>query len=56
MPLSCRGDGLPGTASTWQKNVLGATTPFVVELAAGGIGSAAIRRHARAAIAAAEGR
>jgi protein MpaA len=56
MSLSCRGTGLPGTARSWQRKRFPDTTPFVVELPGRSVGSRAIRRHARAAVAAAEGR
>jgi len=55
MKTSCRGDDLPGTAIDWQRKKLGGT-PFVVELAAGSLSSAAARRHARAVAEVAAGR
>jgi protein MpaA len=39
---------LPGTASTWSNHTYPGTTAFVVELPAGAVGSAALRRHMRA--------
>jgi protein MpaA len=49
LPLKrCRGSDLPGTATRWQEHALPATTAFVVELAAGRLGAAAVRRHVRA--------
>jgi protein MpaA len=39
---------LPGTASRWQNHRLTATSAFVVELPAGRLGAAAVRRHVRA--------
>jgi protein MpaA len=36
---------LPGTASSWSNHILPATTAFVVELPAGPVDSAALRRH-----------
>jgi protein MpaA len=56
MRVSCRGAGLPGTATSWQRRHVKGSTPFVVELAGGRVPAAAIRRHARAAEAAAAGR
>jgi hypothetical protein len=49
MRTSCRGRGLTGTATSWQNNVVGGGTAFVVELGAGAVGNATARRHARAA-------
>ena len=43
----CRGQNLPGTAVRWQNRRGG--TNFVVELEAGGLSDAEVRRHARAA-------
>lgn len=45
----CRGDSLRGTATGWQEHRIGGTA-FVVELAAGELGDAEARRHARAAV------
>jgi protein MpaA len=56
MRLSCRGAGLPGTATSWQRRHVRGSTPFVVELPARSVSSGSIRRHARAALAAAAGR
>jgi hypothetical protein len=56
MRLSCRGSGLPGTATSWQRRHVRGSTPFVVELPARSVSSGSIRRHARAALAAAAGR
>jgi protein MpaA len=39
---------LPGTASRWQEHVLPRTTSFVVELPAGRLSPAAVRRHVAA--------
>jgi protein MpaA len=44
----CRGEHLPGTATSWQEHRVGGTA-FVVELPGGGISDDAARRHARAA-------
>lgn len=43
----CRGAGLRGTATSWQRHEFGSKA-FVVELPGGGIGAKAARRHARA--------
>ena len=56
MHLSCRGTGLPGTARAWQRHRFPGTAPFVVELPGGHVPAPLIRRNARAAVAAAEGR
>lgn len=55
MRVDCRGRGLTGTASSWQNNVVGGGTAFVVELGSGGIGAGTVRRHARAAALVARG-
>ena len=39
---------LPGTASSWSNHTFPGTTALVVELPAGAVGSAALRRHLRA--------
>jgi murein peptide amidase A len=39
---------LPGTATGWSNHKLSGTTAFVVELPAGAVGRAALRRHVRA--------
>jgi N-acetylmuramoyl-L-alanine amidase len=44
----CRGEGLPGTASSWQEHRLSRTSAFIVELPAGNPGRAAVARNARA--------
>ena len=50
MPVDrCRGQHLRGTATSWQEKRVGGTA-FVVELAAGELGDAAVRRHARAVV------
>jgi murein peptide amidase A len=50
MPVNrCRGQHLPGTATSWQEHRVGGTA-FVVELAAGELGDAEVRRHARAVV------
>jgi protein MpaA len=48
-PTSCRGAGLRGTATGWQRLVHPDSTPFVVELPGGGVSAKAARQHARAA-------
>jgi N-acetylmuramoyl-L-alanine amidase len=50
LPLKrCRGQRLPGTATSWQEHRLPRTSAFVVELPPGSLGRRAARRHARAA-------
>jgi hypothetical protein len=39
---------LPGTATRWQNHRLSTTSSFVVELPAGALDTAAVRRHVRA--------
>jgi hypothetical protein len=39
---------LPGTATSWSNHTFPGTTALVVELPAGAVGSAALRRHLRA--------
>jgi hypothetical protein len=53
---SCRGSGLTGTATSWQNNVVGGGSAFVVELRGGRVPQTTARRHARAAVLVAEGR
>jgi hypothetical protein len=48
MPVECKGRGLAGTAIRWEDRRVGGKA-FVVELGPGHVGSAAIRRNARAA-------
>jgi murein peptide amidase A len=55
MRTSCRGKGLRGTVISWENAEMPGTAAFVVELAEGGIRARAVRRHAGAAIAVAEG-
>jgi protein MpaA len=55
-PTSCRGDGLRGTAMTWQNDRFPRGHAFVVELAGGGVTATVVRRHTRAALLAATGR
>jgi protein MpaA len=47
--ISCRGQNLTGTATSWQNNVVRGGTAFVVEFASGRVTEATARRHARAA-------
>ena len=48
MPVNrCSGQRLPGTATSWQEHSVGGTA-FVVELGAGELSHADVRRHARA--------
>lgn len=50
LPLErCRGEELRGTATSWQEHRDRRSTAFVVELRGGELGSAAARRHTRAA-------
>jgi protein MpaA len=56
MRLDCRGKGLTGTATSWQNNVVGGGTAFVVEFASGRLSEGTARRHAHAAALLAEGR
>jgi protein MpaA len=56
MRLDCRGSGLTGTATSWQNNVVGGGTAFVVEFPAGRISEGTARKHAHAAALVAEGR
>jgi protein MpaA len=50
MPVNrCRGQRLPGMATSWQEHRVGGTA-FVVELDAGELGDAEVRRHARAVV------
>jgi murein peptide amidase A len=55
MPTSCRGKGLKGTAISWETHAFPGSAGFVVELPPGKIRAAAAGRHARAALAVAEG-
>jgi protein MpaA len=48
MRTSCRGDGLRGTAITWQNAHFPGTQAMVVELDGGKIGKRTVRRNARA--------
>jgi hypothetical protein len=45
----CRGQHLPGTATSWQEQRIGGTA-FVVELDASELTDAEVRRHARAVV------
>lgn len=47
-------DRLPGTAPRWQEHVLPSSTAFVVELPAGALPRAAVRRHVAAVVDVAE--
>lgn len=49
LPLRrCRGSRLPGTATRWQLHTQPSSVAFVVELPAGRLDAAAVRRHVRA--------
>jgi murein peptide amidase A len=56
MPTSCRGRGLRGTAISWETHAFAGSAAFVVELPPGKVRAGAAERHARAALAVAEGR
>ena len=56
MATSCRGEGLRGTAISWETHAFPGTAAFVVEMPPGKISGAAARRQARAALTVAEGR
>lgn len=45
----CRGEHLPGTATSWQEHGLTGSSAFVVELPGGAPSAGAVRRNARAA-------
>jgi protein MpaA len=55
MRTSCRDRGLRGTAISWEAHAFPGSAAFVVELPAGKIPGAGTDRHARAALAVAEG-
>jgi len=48
MRILCRGEGLPGTATSWEEHRFGGNA-FVVEFPAGALSPAAAKRNARAA-------
>jgi hypothetical protein len=48
MRTGCRGAGLRGTASSWQRQAIPGSEAFVVELGSGGLSAKDARRHARA--------
>ncbi len=50
MATGCRGDGLPGTAISWQNSEHPGTTAFVVELKRGELSKGAALRHARSLV------
>jgi hypothetical protein len=56
MGMSCRGEGLRGTAISWEKHTFPGSTAFVVEMPPGGISGRSAARQARAALTVAEGR
>jgi protein MpaA len=55
MRTSCRGNGLRGTAVTWEANVIPGSAAFVVEMPPGGISGRTATRQARVALTVAEG-
>ena len=56
MGTSCRGEGLRGTAISWETHTIGGSTAFVVEMPPGRISGGSAERQARAALTVAEGR
>jgi murein peptide amidase A len=56
MGTSCRGEGLRGTAISWEVHTIGGSTAFVVEMPPGKISGGSAERQARAALTVAEGR
>jgi hypothetical protein len=56
MGTSCRGEGLRGTAISWETNTIGGSTAFVVETPPGKISGHSAERQARAALTVATGR
>ena len=56
MGTSCRGEGLRGTAISWETHALPGSSAFVVEMPPGMISGGAAERQARAALTVAEGR
>ena len=56
MGTSCRGEGLRGTAISWETRTFPGSSAFVVEMPPGGISAAGADRQARAALTLAEGR
>jgi hypothetical protein len=55
MRTSCRGEGLRGTAITWETHTFPASSAFVVEMPPRGISGHSAARQARAALTVAEG-
>jgi murein peptide amidase A len=56
MRTSCRGNGLRGTAITWETHTFPGSSAFVVEMPPGGISGRTASRQAQAAVTIAEGR
>jgi protein MpaA len=56
MRTSCRGEGLRGTAISWETHAFPGSSAFVVEMPLGGISAGGADRQARAALTVAEGR
>jgi protein MpaA len=56
MRTSCRGEGLRGTAISWETNLIQGSTAFVVEMPSGRVSGRTATRQARAALTVAEGR
>jgi protein MpaA len=55
MPTSCRGRGLRGTATSWQRHTITGSSAFVVEMPPGKISGRSAARQAHAALTIAEG-
>jgi hypothetical protein len=55
MGTSCRGEGLRGTAISWETHAFPGSSAFVVEMPPGTISGHSARRQARAALTVAEG-
>lgn len=56
MGTSCRGEGLRGTAISWETHAVPGSGAFVVEMPPGVVTASSADRHARAALTVAEGR
>jgi hypothetical protein len=56
MHTSCRGEGLRGTAISWEMHAFPGSAAFVVEMPPGRISGASADRQAAAALTVAEGR
>jgi hypothetical protein len=56
MGTSCRGDGLRGTAISWETHSFPGSSAFVVEMPPGKTSARSAERQAQAALTVAEGR